>query len=173
MIMSKKVVKTYTKTFSNRIAISNVNLQKILKFYLFECPVPGISVRGRKFQDFGISGSAAFSRLKKNMLNNASSSLRGNYKPSKKNELDIYFSLMNSVNPPDEYCVFLKYDEKHVMQSLFSAIRNAFAHGSFCVKNYSGTRIYFLANHDGYLKAEVVLHENTLLNWIDCIKNFS
>ncbi|MBQ6019587.1 MAG: hypothetical protein IJL26_05330 [Clostridia bacterium] len=113
--MSKKSVKTYSKTFSDKIAISNINLQKILKFYLFECPVPGTSVRGGKFQDFGISGSAAFSKLKKNMLDKASSSLRENYKPSKKNELDINFLLMNSINPPDEYCVFLKYDEKLVM----------------------------------------------------------
>lgn len=172
MIMSKKSVKTYSKSFSNKIAISNANLQKILKFYLFECPVPGKSVRGRTFQDYGISGSAAFSRLKTNMLKEASSSLRENYKPSTKNELDINFSLMNSIIPPDEYCVFLKYDEKRVMQSLFSAIRNAFAHGSFYVKKYYGTRIYFLANYDGYLKAEIVLHETTLLNWINCIVKF-
>lgn len=171
--MNKTKKNTYSKSFSDDLVISNANLQKILKFYLFECPVPQKSVRGNKFKDFGIVGKAAYSRLKKEMLNAATDSLRSNYKPSEKAELESNFLLMNSVNPPDEYCVFLKHDENSVMESLFSAIRNAFAHGSFCVKKYHGHRIFFLANMDKYLKAEIILHEDTLLKWIDCIKNFA
>ncbi len=59
---------------------------------------------------------------------------------------------------------------KIVMQSLFKAIRNAFAHGAFLVKSYGGERIYYLENYDKYLKATIVLHETTLLNWIKCIQ---
>ncbi len=161
---------SYTKSFSNNLTLSNRNLQKILKFYLFECPVPGVSVRGKKFKDFGISGNAAFSRLKKSMLSTATGSLRGYYKPSTKSELQTNIDFMKFVAPPNEYCVFLKNDDKTVMQSLFKAIRNAFAHGAFLVKSYGGERIYYLENYDKYLKATIVLHETTLLNWIKCIQ---
>ena len=41
--MSKKGALTYKKDFNNKIAISNRELQRILKFYLFECPVPVIT----------------------------------------------------------------------------------------------------------------------------------
>ncbi len=170
--MSKKPV-VYVKAFDDNLSLSNKNLQAILKFYLFECPVPDTSIRGKTFRYYGIEKSPAYSKLKKAMLDSASDSLRSNYKPCKKNELGAAFSLMESVLPPDEYCVFLKHEEKNVLPSLFSAIRNAFAHGSFRVKSYSGKRIYYLSNFDGYLKAEIVLQEQTLLNWIDCIQNFS
>ena len=163
----------YNKTFTDKIYLSNSNLQRILKFFLFECPVPGTSVRGKKFVDYGIEGKPAFSKLKKEMLASATTSLKDNYKPCTKDELKAEFESVSKVVSPDEYCVFLKHDAKTVMQSLYSAIRNAFAHGSFCVKKYSGTRIYFMSNYDNYLKAEIVLHEATLLGWINCIINFA
>ena len=162
----------YQRNFETSIGMSNRNFQKIVSFYLFECPVAGKSKRGRKFDDYGIKGQAAFARLKKAMLLNATTSLQNNYLPCRQNELSSAFERVKSIAPTDEYCVFLKYDEKTVMQSLYSAIRNAFANGSFSVKTYSGVRIYFFANFDGYLKAEIILHEDTLLSWIDCIKSF-
>ena len=54
---------------------------------------------------------------------------------------------------------------------MFSAIRNAFAHGSFNVKSYNRTRIFFFSNYKEYEKARIVLHEATLLSWIRIIKN--
>jgi hypothetical protein len=162
----------YKKDFSSSVPLTNRNLQKIINFYLFECPVPGKSVRGKKFEDYGIKKSSAFSTLKKKMLDNATPSLNSHYRPCAKADLKSTFDEMKDVHPPEEYCVFLKYDEKTVMQSLYSAIRNALAHGSFSIRRYSKTKIYFFANYDGYLKAEIVLHERTLLNWIDCIQNF-
>ncbi len=168
----KKSVKAYKKSFDNEISLSDKHVRAIVEFYLFECPVPEKSVRGKVFSDFGISGSPAFSKLKKDMLNSASESLKNNYRPTKKDGLQTELLHVASVTPPNEYCVFLKYDEKSVMQSLFSAIRNAFAHGSFRVDSYNGERIYFLQNYEKYLKAEMALHEKTLLRWIDCIKEF-
>ena len=170
--MAKTKEKQYSKSFSDKLSISNTNLQKIIKFYLFECPVPGKSVRGRVFEDYGIKGSVAFSRLKKHMFEAATNSLKDNYLPSSKADLPDNYRKVEAVHPPDEYCVFFKTDESSIMQSLYSAIRNAFAHGSFLVKNYDGVRIYFLSNYHDYLKAEIVLHEETLLKWINCIQNF-
>jgi hypothetical protein len=96
--------------------------------------------------------------------------LKENYYPCKKEELKESFENVANVHPVDEYCVFLRNDEKTVMQSLFSAIRNAFAHGSFSVQTYKKVRVYFFANHHDYLKAEIVLQEKTLLEWISILQ---
>lgn len=162
--------KTYYQGFDIPDALSNPSLRKIVNFYLFNTPVPGVSARGKKFADYGFHGAKAFANLKTSMLKSASPSLKGNYIPCRKEELEENFKLMESVSPPDEYCVFLKRDERTVMCSLFSAIRNAFAHGSFNVKSYNGVRIYFFLNYNGYKKAQIVLRETTLLAWIGLIR---
>lgn len=168
--MAKKQAKYYKK-FDRSYPITSRNFQKILMFYLFECPVPEKSIRAKTFNDFGWNGSNKFANLKKKMLDSATSSLRKNYHPCNKGELNAKFDIIKDVYPVDEYCVFLKHDEKTVIQSLFSAIRNAFAHGSFAVKSYDGIKIYFLSNYNKYLKAEIILQENTLLKWIDIVKS--
>lgn len=168
--------KKYYKSFDKSYPISDKKFQKILSFYLFECPTPGTSRRAKDFEQLGWSGKASFASLKKNMLANASESLTKNYHPCKKEELESKFKLVSEVKPVDEFCVFLKHDEKTVMQSLFSAIRNSFAHGSFAIQNFKNekkekVRVYFFSNFDGYLKAEIILQEKTLLNWIEIIKS--
>ena len=161
----------YYQKFDLPTSISNSNLIKIIDFYLINCPVAGKSHRGKTLQDYGFRGSVAFSALKKEMLQIATASLKENYKACKKDELEINFQKMESVSPPDEYCVFLKHDEKRVMNSLLSAIRNALAHGSFNVKAYNNIRIYFFMNHKDYTKAKIVLQERTLLSWIKIFQN--
>lgn len=161
----------YYKKYDVPASLSRASLQKIILFYLLNCPVKGKSYRGKTFKEYGFSGSPAFSKLKSVMLKNASKSLKNNYIPCKKGELDYNFKSIESVSPPEEYCVFLYNDEKTKIESLFSAIRNALAHGSFNCKSYNGTKIYFFLNYDGYRKAQIVLHETTLLNWISVIEN--
>ena len=56
------------------------------------------------------------------------------------------YEVVESLNSTDEYCVFLKHDSSRVMESLYSAIRNALAHGSFLMKKRRGTNMYFFAN---------------------------
>ena len=72
----------YDRSFKCPESLSDRNLQKILFFYLLECPVEGKSYRGKTFTDFGYHGSSAFSKLKKNLLDAATDSLRRNYYPS-------------------------------------------------------------------------------------------
>ena len=161
----------YSKDTKLEYNLKDIKLQKIIDFYLFNCPVSGKSVRGQSFKDFGWIGSSAFSKLKSKLLKSSTDSLKNNYFPCKKDELSTCYKNVATVTPTNEYCVFLKHDEKQVMQSLFSAIRNSFAHGSFNVKTYKKQRVYFFANFDGYLKAELILQEQTLLSWIDIITN--
>lgn len=161
---------TYYKKYDKNYHIGSRNFQKIIDFYLFCCPVLGRSHRGKTFEEYGWKGSTQFSQLKTKILSVASSSLKGNYHPCKKEELEKNFKIVETVRPLNEYCVFLKSDEKSVMQSLFAAIRNAFAHGSFNVQTIKGEKVYFFANFDGYLKAELILLESTLLEWIEIVK---
>lgn len=160
----------YYKKFDKAIKLNSKNFQKILDFYLFSCPTPEKSVRAKTFEQLGWSGQKQFAQLKTLLISSASNSLKDNYYPCKKDELKEKFSVVSNVHPVDEYCVFLKNDEKAVLQSLFSAIRNALAHGSFSVQTYKKVRVYFFANHHKYLKAEIVLQENTLLAWIEILK---
>lgn len=166
--MKKEASKKYCQTFDTPDSLSDRNLQKILKFYLLNCPVPGRSVRGKTFCEYGFVGTSSFSKLKKALLKASNGNLRNNYNPVKKEDLERKYAEVETIGPPNEYCVFLITEG--VMESLFVAIRNAFAHGSFNVKTYSGTRIYFLVNYKKYKKAQIVLQEETLLRWIDIIK---
>lgn len=166
----------YYKEFDKKYPITDKNFQKILSFFLFECPTPGISQRAKNFSELGWKGSPQFSNLKKRLLKAATNSLNKHYHPCEKKELQQKFESVKTVAPVDEYCVFLKSGEKTVMQSLFSAIRNAFAHGSFAIQYFRNAdgekiRIYFFCNYHEYLKAEIILQEHTLLKWIDIVKS--
>ena len=170
------MAKEYYKKFDKKYPITDKKFQSILMFYLFECPTPATSVRSKTFSQLGWSGKSQFANLKKRLLKSSSASLRQHYYPCKKEELSSKFQLVSSVTPVEEYCIFLKHDEKTVMQSLFSAIRNSFAHGSFAIQSYNdgngnSVKIYFFCNYNEYLKAEIILQEQTLLNWIDIIKS--
>lgn len=161
---------TYYQEFDVPSSLSNPNLLKIIDFYLFNCPVAGKSVRGKHFEDYGFKGSKSWGKLKAKLLSAATENLKKNYKPGSKEELKLFFQSVEQISPPDEYCIFLKHEERTVMCSLFSAIRNALAHGSYNVKSYQGIRIYFFLNYKNYKKAQIVLQEKTLLNWVSIIQ---
>ena len=163
----------YDMSYDSPKSLANKNLQKIMQFYLLECPVEGKSHRGKTFHEYGYKGAPSFSKLKSELLKSATTSLRQNYYPCKKEDLQEIFKKCKKIGYPDEYCVFLKSDEKSVVRSMFSAIRNAFAHGSFNVKEYKGTRIYYFSNYNDYEKARIILHEETLLSWIRVVKTES
>lgn len=61
--------------------------------------------------------------------------------------------------------------------SLFYAIRCAFAHGSFAIhyykrKNFESEKYYLLENCDNNdLKARMILREESLLRWIDAVES--
>ena len=152
--------------FMEGIPISSRKFHRILDFYLFHCPVEGTSVRATTFAQQGWRGTL-FSTLKREMIANSSPTLKDNYFPCSKAELEGKYDEVEKSNSTDEYCVFLKHDSNRVMESLYSAIRNALVHGSFLMKKRKGINMYFFANYDGYLKAMIQLREGTLLNWID------
>lgn len=161
--MREKII---TNELKHKIACNNKNFNAILSFYLFECPVPDKSYRGNVFEQFGWKGNN-YKTLKSKMIK-AACDLKGHYYPCKKDELQLKFSELEKTS--SEYCVFFKYDERKVIPSLFTAIRNALAHGSFDRRRYHKETFYFFANYYGFYKAKIVLREKTLLKWIDIVK---
>lgn len=158
------------KNYTGKINLKNKNFQNILNFYLFHCPTPGKSVRAKTFEQLGWKGSHQFAQLRRSLLKVATKNLKNNYHPCKKDELGVEYKKVSNTAPPEEYCIFLKHDKDTVMQSLFSAIRNALAHGSFNIKSCKKVRVYSFVNFDEYKKAEIVLNENTLLEWIKIVE---
>ena len=159
------------KVLKRSIPFSDRNFRRILQFYLFESPVEGKSFRGKTFSEQGWKG-AYFSSFKAKMLQAATPALRKNYHPCKKEEVQGHYDCL-SEKKGEEYCIFMKWEERRIIEALFSAIRNSFAHGSFDVKQYTNgqdkqsNRVCFLVNYDNGLKAVIVLREETLLAWID------
>ena len=79
--MAKKQ-KKYYKKYDKSYPITDRNFQKIISFYLFECPTPGKSQRAKNFAELKWNGSSQFSNLKKRLLATATPSLKSNYYPS-------------------------------------------------------------------------------------------
>ena len=154
------------KKYNSDIPLRSRKFQRILEFYLFNCPVEGTSIRAKTFSEQGwVRGR--FQTLKSQMLSCATQELKQRYKPCKSSELEKAFQEMEGYKDTDEFCIFLKHDEKRVMESLYAAIRNAFAHGSFIIKKKSRINMYLLTNYNEKLKAQIQLREDTLLSWID------
>lgn len=159
------------KRFNKTVSLNNKNLRKIITFYLLECPVEGKNNNDIKvFKDYGFKGQSSFAKLKKDFLN-SSINLKENYYPSKKSELDHFFSKIKNFDSEKEFTIFLKSDEKTVIQSLFSAIRNSIAHNTFYSSKTKMEVYYYFENNKDYKKAAIYLLEKTLLNWIDIIVN--
>ena len=60
--------------------------------------------------------------------------------------------------------VFTKRSDMNITASIFYYIRNAFAHGSFSV---SDRIYYFESSKKGKVLAQIRLHEQTLVKWIE------
>jgi hypothetical protein len=80
--------------------------------------------------------------------------------------------LINKVDLSNEIVIHTLND-KHCTgrtDSLFYAIRCAFAHGSFGIHKSNGQVYYILENRDGdKLKARMIIQQETLLKWIDIV----
>lgn len=163
------------------IPYNNKNFKKILEFYLFNCPVVikggKVSKRAKSFEDYKIvnQGLKTLLSLMKRDLADANN----NYRCIKltddieRNRIELErFSKLN-----DEYynfIVFKENDEIGKTRTIYYAIRNSLAHGSFSIKSTKKENIYYFeTSKDGKLKAQIRLKERTLLHWIDLIKEFS
>ncbi len=142
-------------------------LASIVSFYLFDCPLEGRSAQAKTFSQLGWRGSY-FSSLKASILSASVNLDVKHYLACRGKDVESTLISRGLGEGAQEFAVFSKYDVARVMESLFSAIRNSIAHGSF--KVYTPSRkaghYYYLENrHDGTVKACINLSEKTLLSW--------
>ena len=166
---------------AEKIPFESSNFQKIIQFYLFECPVVHKKGKGEKQKLSKVSNRAKTLReygwennyLKTLIANmKKTSTERLEYKVIKikseiVNEYNI-FEKENKLKDKDNEIIFIhKRDDMSITEAIFYYIRNAFAHGSFSIKN----KTYYLESlKDGEVTARIRLREKTLLNWIDMVK---
>lgn len=131
------------------------DFRKIIKFFLFECPVQFnsgkvVSVRGITFKKRKLNGKA---------LNSLIAAMR------RSSDISIN-TVKDTPAAPDgknEYLIVRERSDMSIVNAYFYAIRNAFAHGSFSFEKGG----YLLENwNKGQLKAVGRIKEKTLLEWI-------
>ena len=166
--------------FKNNINISNRKFLKIYRFYVIETPVRGVSVRGKTFTERNCNLSELVRLLKKQSPFLSSCWYD---KPQKEIEATCKaLGIFDVVNFDKEIAIHT-INQKIIdpesalklhhgkAESLFYAIRCAFAHGAFALHKYKGENYYVLENKDnGKLKGRLIIKENTLLSWIDLIE---
>ena len=139
----------------------------ILKFYLFETPVRGISRRGRDFNELGWNGTA-FNTLKAQMLRSSDLTNTRWQRVDSKNDLE---DLLREVQLSDSLsfqheCAYYVKGNRCKIEGLFYLIRNAFAHGSFYRQAVNSVPYYiFETRREGNLRGRAILKEKTLRNW--------
>ena len=157
--------------FKNNYSFEDKNFARIFKFYVIETPVSGVSARGTSFKERGvnmISLCAAMKRetpfLKEYWFEKAVKDVpkcceeSGIHKNASMNR-EIAIHTLNN-----QHC-------SGKTDSLFYAIRCAFAHGSFAIHHYRSEKYYILENRDREkLKARRILREGSLLKWIDVVE---
>lgn len=160
-----------------KIPLGDTNFQKIIDFYLFNCPVIYRQKKGKVIFYKSVSEKAR-NFIDQGWVNHMLPTLLSEMKRSSNNLK--YYSLLNDQNPADvldrsvkedarnEVVAFLKRDDMGDTYAIFYGIRNAFAHGSFSVVKNNGETIYFLqSKKDTSVKTAMKLNEKTLLRWIE------
>ena len=178
MINSKRMQGLYQSS----IPISNDNFQRILLFYLFECPVKTFN-RVKKEKENPVDSSEQphpkynyhFKRVSYRGLSFADRGISGgklnSFRAAMKRVADTNIILravdeITDIDSNHEY-IIIKRNVGNVSdtEGFFYCIRNAFAHGSFEV---SESRVYYFDNYVGdMLKGKAKIREKTLLAWID------
>lgn len=83
------------------------------------------------------------------------------------------YGVLDKVVFDDELAIHIKNKDSK-SESLFYAIRCAFAHGLFNINSKNGEHYYILENRDREkLKARLILREETLLQWIKVVDRLS
>ena len=163
--------------FNGKYSFEDKNFAKIYSFYVLETPVSGVSVRGTTFKKRGINMNSLNAEMKR-----ATPFLKRHW--FDKNRKDILLcckenNIYDKVSMGQEIAIHT-VNSTHCSgktDSLFYAIRCAFAHGSFAIHNYKGKdqeskKYYILENRDHeMIKARLVVKEESLLRWIEIVES--
>ena len=166
-----------------RIPLSETNFQKIVDFYLFNCPCEiekgtkkkgtktytKVSKRASTLRKQGWTGGH-LNTLLAAMKRTSSNHLEYHPVESGKDIIKETANIEKNASMSDknfEMIIFAKRTDMNLTSSIFYYIRNAFAHGSFSVISDNARKIYYLESEkEGVVKARIRLNEETLLKWI-------
>lgn len=155
------------------IPFTEKNFIKIIDFYQHRCPViyrsgKRVANRGIDFKSKGWNSNSMKTLLCKMKKDNG---YIIEYKCCEQGEKveDVMKRIEKSSKSFVEAIVFKENKDIYKTQSIFYAIRNAFAHSSFSVKNIQGIGnvYYFESKKEKDVKSQICLRESTLLHWID------
>lgn len=170
-----------------KIPLKDPNFQRILEFYLFNCPSETEKGSNKKGTKKYVKVSKCATTLRaQGWTGRFLRTLLAAMKHTTSGHLEYYtfktdVNLDNEVRKIEkevplldinfEMIVMTERSDMSKTSAIFYYIRNAFAHGSFSVIEEKGRKIYYLESAKGDLiKARIRLREDTLLKWI---KDFS
>lgn len=169
---------------NQKIPWNDKNFQKILEFYLFNCPsetekgkknkgtlrYEKVSQRAKTLRQQGWT-DGYLNSLFASMKHTTSGKLVYEKYKSQDNIVDKCVEIEKNSSLTDEHFEMIVFQERSDMSltgSVFYYIRNAFAHGSFSIVGSGEKRTYYLESaKDDKVKARIRLRETTLLQWID------
>lgn len=146
---------------------------EFIRFYLWRCPVENVSVKGKTLQELGWSGSD-ISTLR-SQIRKKSSLTQSTFKTVHKvEELEPALESIGHLKSYDLTKEFaLCYaGEKLDTEAFFYMIRNAIAHGSFCVRKRQDIQYgIFESRKKDNLRGRAVLRFATLRSIVDIVNH--
>ena len=166
------------------IPLDDANFQKIINFYLFNCPCETekgsvrkgtkkytkVSKRATTLRATGWTKGflkTLFAAMKKTVSGHLEyhTFTEGTDVEIEANKVEMNSRFSDS---HFEMLIMAERSDMNKTSSVFYYIRNAFAHGSFSVVSDKSRRIYYLESaKNGVVKARIRLNEKTLLKWIN------
>lgn len=173
--MMKKIKKDIWNKLDGKTQFKDANFVTIIDFYVFNTPARNINISSKTFPLYGWARSNIFKKLKKDLLNHSNINRDTRYKFCSKDniysELNV-ISFSEGVDPSSiEAVVFMKINDHGEIDSLFTAIRHALAHGRFKIFRINGLKYYaFESRRNNEIRARIILEETTLIYWIKVVK---
>ncbi len=171
------------------IPYNNKNFLKIIDFYLFNCPVytikgsnnhkviNNVSKHNKSFYDLNYK-QQDFKKLLNKIRKPIKSYMEYYFLENDKNlesEFNIIVNNIKLKDPEYDFIIYKSLIPNNKTMSIFYAIRNAFAHGTFSIKTINQRKkiYYFESKNNNIIKARIRLKEKTLLNWIDFVNEIN
>ena len=151
---------------------------KIIVFFVLHVPAEGVSFRSKSLASYGWgskSGQDDFKRLKARLIKYSGMSVEDFVCVNSYKKLKVKLQHMDleEFNPQIErQIIIIRKDKSGENESLFSHIRNAFAHGHVSFINIKDDVAVILEdiNNEKAVSARMIIYKSSLLNWIKVIE---
>ncbi len=155
-------------TCDSEFSFSDEKFAKIYRFFVIECPVENVSIRGISFAERKVNLSALNKKIKI-----ISPNLKECWFPIEEKEDTEVSDIIKSNgiflhNKDTKEIVVFRYEKRKETEAFFYCIRCALAHGGFCIHNINEIKYYCFENiKEAIVRARIILKEETLLEIIN------